>query len=47
MKICRGTEDEEKAWRNTKKLGSLLGDNKDMKNRIALAKGLMNQLEKI
>ena len=46
-KICRGTEDEEKAWRNTKKLGSLLGDNEDMKNRIALAKGLMSQLEKI
>ena len=46
-KICRGNDDEEKAWRNTKKLGSLLGDNEDMKNRIALAKGLMSQLEKI
>ena len=46
-KIRRGNEDEEKAWRNTKKLGSLLGDNEDMKNRIALTKGVMNQLEKV
>ena len=46
-KVCRGNEIDEKAWRNTKKLGSLLGDNEDMKNRIALAKGLINQLEKL
>ena len=46
-KIFRGNENDEKVWRNTKKVGSLLGDKEDMKSRIALAKGLKSQLEKI
>ena len=27
--MCRGNDDEGKAWSNTKKLGSLLGNNED------------------
>ena len=38
---------EEKDWRETKKLGSLLGDTEDMENRIKLSWAAMSQMKKL
>lgn len=47
-KIKRGkTKEDESDWRNTKKLGSLLGDYEDMKRRIQLSNAAMQSVEKV
>ena len=47
-KIIRDKDREkELEWRKTKKLGSLLGDYEDMRNRVTKAKNMMNELEKL
>ena len=47
-KIERSSKKEdEEAWRNTKKLGSLLGDYQDMKRRVQLANTVMQEVNKI
>ena len=46
IKRSNKKEDEEE-WRNTKKLGSLLGDYQDMKRRILLSNIAMQSVEKI
>ena len=45
--ITRGTKEEEKEWRNTKKLGSLLGDYEDMKRRMIQSNIAIESVEKI
>jgi hypothetical protein len=45
--IRSSKKEEEEAWRNTKKLGSLLGDYEDMKRRIELSNTAMQSIEKI
>ena len=45
--ITKGTAEEEKGWRNTKKLGSLLGDYEDMKRREQLSTAVMKSTKKI
>ena len=39
-------KEDEMEWRNTKKLGNLLGDNEDMKRRITLSNVAMKSNEK-
>ena len=46
IKRCQNRA-EENTWRNTKKLGSLLGDYEDMKRRIQLSTATMQSVAKI
>ena len=45
--LKREKEKKDEAWRNTKKLGSLLGDQEDIKNRKQLASGALSKMNKI
>ena len=46
IKRCQNRH-EENTWRNTKKLGSLLGDDEDMNRRIHLSTATMQSIAKI
>ena len=47
IKRCQNRDEENTSCRNTKKLGSLLGDYEDMKRRIQLSTATMQSVAKI